>query len=68
MTDNLRAVVSDVSARARSSEDGVKPSGGPVSKKPDPKLSITWKVDNPDKDDMRYRLKYRLVRRRRQED
>ena len=39
----------------------LKPSGGPVTKKPEPKLSITWKVDNPDKDDMRYRLKYRLV-------
>ncbi|HVR18381.1 MAG TPA: hypothetical protein VMS65_01750 [Polyangiaceae bacterium] len=61
VTDNLRAVVSDVSARARAGEDGLKPSGGPVSKKPDPKLAITWKVDNPDKDDMRYRLKYRLV-------
>jgi hypothetical protein len=61
VTDNLRAVVSDVSARARTSEDGLKGSGGPVSKKPEPKLSITWKIDNPDKDDMRYRLKYRLV-------
>ncbi|HEX6278166.1 MAG TPA: hypothetical protein VFZ53_34210 [Polyangiaceae bacterium] len=61
VTDNLRAVVSDVSARARTSEDGLKASGGPVSKKPEPKLAITWKIDNPDKDDMRYRLKYRLV-------
>jgi hypothetical protein len=61
VTDNLRAVVSDVNAKARPSDDAVKPSGGPVTKKPDPKLSITWKVDNPDKDDMRYRLKYRLV-------
>jgi hypothetical protein len=61
VTDNLRAVLSDVSARARPSDDTIKPSGGPVSKKPDPKLAITWKIDNPDKDDMRYRLKYRLV-------
>ena len=61
VTDNLRAVVSDVNAKARPSDDVIKPSGGPVSKKPEPKLSITWKIDNPDKDDMRYRLKYRLV-------
>jgi hypothetical protein len=61
VTDNLRAVVSDVNARARPTDDTLKPSGGPVSKKPDPKLAITWKIDNPDKDDMRYRLKYRLV-------
>ncbi len=61
VTDNLRAVVSDVNARARAGDDALKPSGGPVSKKADPKLSITWKIDNPDKDDMRYRLKYRLV-------
>jgi hypothetical protein len=61
VTDNLRAVVSDVNARARPSDETLKPSGGPVSKKPEPKLAITWKIDNPDKDDMRYRLKYRLV-------
>jgi hypothetical protein len=62
VTDNLRATIDDVSARSRrEGEDGLKSSGGPVSKKPDPKLAISWKVDNPDKDELRYRLQYRLV-------
>jgi hypothetical protein len=63
ITDNLRATVDDVNARTRRepNDDTIKSSGGPVSKKPDPKLAISWKVDNPDKDDLRYRLQYRLV-------
>jgi len=27
----------------------------------DPELELTWKIDNPDKDDLRYRLWYRAV-------
>jgi hypothetical protein len=63
VTDNLRATVDDVNARPRrdSNDDAIKTSGGPVTRKPDSKLSISWKVDNPDKDEMRYRLQYRLV-------
>ena len=36
-------------------------SGGPVAKQADTNLTLNWKVDNPDKDELRYRLKYRLV-------
>jgi len=64
VTDNLRAVVTDVSAkpsRERGSDDVVRSSGGPVQRKPDPALNLTWKVDNPDKDELRYRLKYKLI-------
>jgi len=62
VTDNLRATIDDVNARPRrDSNEDLKPSGGPVSRKPDSKLSISWKIDNPDKDEMRYRLQYRLV-------
>jgi hypothetical protein len=63
VTDNLKATIDDVNARPRrdSNDDAIKMSGGPVSRKPDSKLSISWKVDNPDKDEMRYRLQYRLV-------
>jgi hypothetical protein len=62
VTDNLRATIDDVNARSRrESDDTLKSSGGPVTKKPDPKLAISWKVDNPDKDELRYRLQYRLV-------
>ena len=62
VTDNVRATVDDVNARPRrDSNDDLKPSGGPVTRKPDSKLAISWKIDNPDKDEMRYRLQYRLV-------
>ncbi len=64
VTDNLRAVITEVTAKnagERSSEDSLRASGGPVQRKPDPSLNITWKTDNPDKDELRYRLKYRMV-------
>ena len=65
VTDNLRAVVTEITAKAGgdrgNQEEGLKSSGGPVSRKPETTLNITWKVDNPDKDELRYRLKYRLV-------
>jgi hypothetical protein len=63
VTDNLKATIDDVNARPRrdSNDDSIKTSGGPVTRKPETKLSISWKVDNPDKDEMRYRLQYRLV-------
>jgi hypothetical protein len=32
-----------------------------VTKKPESKVSLVWKVDNPDKDELRYRLRYRIV-------
>ncbi|HET9929726.1 MAG TPA: hypothetical protein VFQ35_03525, partial [Polyangiaceae bacterium] len=65
VTDNLRAVVTEITAKPGgdrgNNEEGLKSSGGPVQRKPETTLNITWKVDNPDKDELRYRLKYRLV-------
>lgn len=62
VTDNLRATVDEVSARPRrEGGEDVRSSGGPVSKKPESKLALSWKTDNPDKDELRYRLQYRLV-------
>jgi hypothetical protein len=62
VTDNLRATVDEVNVRPRrEGGDELRTSGGPVSKKPDTKLALTWKTDNPDKDELRYRLQYRLV-------
>jgi hypothetical protein len=64
VTDNLRAVLTEVKVKGiddGSSDDSVRSSGGPLAKKSDANLSLTWKVDNPDKDDLRYRLKYRMV-------
>ncbi len=63
VTDNLRATVSEIEAKNRRDDaaDGIKSSGGPVPKKAESKVSLTWKVDNPDKDELRYRLRYRIV-------
>jgi len=62
VTDNLRATVDEVSVRPRrEGSDELRTSGGPVAKKPDAKLALSWKTDNPDKDELRYRLQYRLV-------
>ncbi|HVW27111.1 MAG TPA: hypothetical protein VHC69_17215 [Polyangiaceae bacterium] len=63
VTDNLRAVVTEVEAEGASSSlsTGVEASGGPLSKKSGTTITLKWKVENPDKDELRYRLEYRLV-------
>lgn len=64
VTDNLRAVVTEVSAASGADvkgSSGVKKSGGPVGDKPDSKIKLSWKVQNPDEDELRYRLQYRLL-------
>lgn len=64
VTDNLRAVVTEVSAASSADvkgSSGVKKSGGPVGEKPDTKIKLSWKVQNPDEDELRYRLQYRLI-------
>jgi hypothetical protein len=69
VTDNLRAVLTEVEAssgakkstRSSSLTQGVEASGGPVTTSADAKVTLKWKVDNPDKDAMRYRLEYRLL-------
>lgn len=62
VTDNLRAVVTDVSAgESGTTKTGMHASGGPIDTEPSTKLSLSWKVENPDKDELRYRLEYRLV-------
>jgi len=64
LTDNLRAVITAVDAKdtdSSESDDSIHSSGGPVTRKPESTISLSWKVDNPDKDDLRYRLQYRQV-------
>ena len=61
----MRAVVTQVDAKGAGSGDGldesVTSSGGPVSKKSETAIALSWKVDNPDKDELRYRIQYRLI-------
>ena len=66
VTDNLRAVISKVSSdsdsgKPTSSKSGLTKSGGPISDKPETKVSLSWKVDNPDEDELRYRIEYRML-------
>jgi hypothetical protein len=66
VTDNLRAVITSVEVD-RDKDDSVSDgsdigsSGGPVSADADPVIKLKWKVDNPDSDELRYRLQYRLA-------
>ncbi len=62
VTENLRAVVTEVGARdkagAHDSKDGV-PSSGSEPPKHDSVVHVTWKVDNPDNDELRYQVHFR---------
>jgi hypothetical protein len=61
VTDNLRAIVTEVGIPpkgASSSGSGIPASGTDVPKK-DSTIKLTWKVDNPDNDSLRYRLWFR---------
>lgn len=62
VTDNVRPVVLDVSAAQKGiSRPGreLLPSSGGELPKHESVVRLTWKVDNPDNDALRYRLSYR---------
>jgi hypothetical protein len=67
VTDNMRAVITKVSAETAgekriSSPDGkLQASGGPITEQPDHDVELKWEVDNPDSDPLRFRLSYQLV-------
>ncbi len=62
ITDNLRAVVTEISGQSKSAlretKEGLAASGG-EGPKHDSVVHVTWKVDNPDQDALRFRLSYR---------
>ena len=61
VTENLRAVVTEVAAHpksgSRESKEGIVSSGSEPPKH-DSVLHVTWKVDNPDSDELRYRVQF----------
>jgi len=64
VTDNMRAVITSVEAKDpdnSDNDDAIHASGGPVTHKAESTIALAWKVDNPDKDELRYRLQYRQV-------
>jgi hypothetical protein len=63
LTDNARALITEVSNGEDKSDTGsdrVPESGGPIGD-PSPKIELTWKVDNPDNDKLRYRVFYKPI-------
>lgn len=63
VTDNLRPVVTEVDAQSKSTtketKEGLAPSGGEPPKH-ESVVHVSWKIDNPDQDALRYRIYYRL--------
>ncbi|MFO0756602.1 MAG: hypothetical protein U0359_08935 [Byssovorax sp.] len=63
VTDNARAIVTSIDASARSGsrslKTGIAASGGEAPKASS-SISVSWKVDNLDQDELRYRVSYRL--------
>ncbi|HEX3770636.1 MAG TPA: hypothetical protein VHV30_07225 [Polyangiaceae bacterium] len=61
-TENLRAVVTDVEAHekgvTRETKEGLTASGAEPPKH-DSVVHVSWKVDNPDSDELRYRVQFR---------
>jgi hypothetical protein len=64
VTDNLRPVLTEVEAKSlaqTTGSSGVDASGGPLDGKGSSKIKLSWTVDNPDEDALRYRIEYRLL-------
>jgi hypothetical protein len=63
VTDNARTIITSIDASQRSSgkalRQGIQASGGEATRAGS-SVKISWRVDNPDQDEMRYRLYYRL--------
>jgi hypothetical protein len=63
VTENLRAVVTEIAARPKGQKeskekDGTVPASGSELPKHEAVVHVTWKVDNPDNDDLRYRVSF----------
>ncbi len=60
VTENLRAVVTEVAAHQKGlSRVGKEGASGGEPPKHDSVVHVTWKVDNPDSDELRYRVAFR---------
>jgi hypothetical protein len=64
VTDNARAVVTSVDAQPKNTppaaKDGALPSSGGEPERHASVIKVSWKVDNPDADALRFKLSYRL--------
>lgn len=65
VTDNLRAILTSVTATSGADtkgSGGISSSGGPISGKSSSKIKLSWDVENPDEDELRYRVDYRRTK------
>ncbi len=64
VTDNVRAVITSLNAEGRAQRSGKLQQGllasGAKIVKSTPNVQVKWDIDNPDKDELRYRIHYRL--------
>lgn len=63
VTDNARPVVTSIEATAKNAKPSMRtgiPSSGGEAPKPVAGLKLSWKVDNSDQDELRYRVSYRI--------
>ena len=66
ITDNQRAVLTRIDAAPgggsdRGNSEGVSASGGPITGRASTDINLDWQVDNPDRDSLRFRIKYQLL-------
>jgi len=63
LTDNARALLKDVTTDGKNQRSGKLATGlvtsGGKAPKPTTTVGLKWEVENPDKDDLRYRVSYR---------
>lgn len=63
LTDNVRAVVTSIDASSRLNKPGLKTgiqASGGEAPKAQSSIALSWRTDNPDQDELRYRLSFRL--------
>ncbi|MEM1031019.1 MAG: hypothetical protein AAGN82_11755 [Myxococcota bacterium] len=60
LTDNARALLTEIKAGEESANTGGSsvPASGEMKGSPETKVNLSWKVDNPDNDKLRYRIFY----------
>ncbi|MSP26108.1 MAG: hypothetical protein EXR75_13315 [Myxococcales bacterium] len=60
-TDNARAILSEVEIGDKKSDTGraTVPASGAAASEPSSKLRLRWKLDNPDNDELRFRVFFR---------
>lgn len=60
VTDNLRAIVTSIDVQSKGGGSGLLPPSGADIPPRSSSIRLNWKVDNPDNDQLRYRVSFRF--------